>query len=112
VSDTTNTDVILAKGPIDLAGSWDSLWSAVTAGIGTKLVDLLTIVGVAIVVMALAKWAWDRRRGGGGGGGSSAVWGALLVGALLSAPGVILPIMLQIMDAIANAVYNVWKNAG
>ena len=107
-----NTDVLMSAGPIDLAGSWSTLWSAVESALGTKLTTLMAVVGTIIVVMALVKWAWDRRRGQGGGGGSQAIWGALLVGAILSAPGVILPIMLQVVDAIANAVYSVWKNAG
>ena len=109
-----NTDVLVSAGPIDLNGSWITLWGAVESALGTKLTTLMAVIGTIIVVMALVKWAWDRRRGqgGGGGGGSQAIWGALLVGAILSAPGVIIPVMLQVVDAIANAVYSVWKNAG
>ncbi|GAB2733291.1 hypothetical protein [Nocardioides pakistanensis] len=98
---------------IDLSGAWDKFWGAITAASGAdQIINLLGIIGVALVAMALIKWAWDRRRGGGGGMGqqSSAVWGALLIGAILSAPGVILPILLTFMDVIANAGISIWNN--
>lgn len=109
---SANGDVLLAAGPINLSGSWNTLWSSVEGAIGSKLTTLMAVIGTLIVVLALVKWAWDRRRGQGGGQGSGAIWGALLVGAILSAPGVIIPVGLTIVDALANAVYSVWKNAG
>ena len=96
---------------IDLSGKWDTLWAGLVGGTEFgKITGLLGVIGVAIVAMALIKWAWDRRRGGGAGQ-SGAVWGALLVGALLSAPDLIIPILLTILDVIGNAVISVWNKS-
>lgn len=97
---------------INLAGGWDTVWSAIQSAIGNQLTALLTAVGVLIVVASLFKWMWDRRRSGGGGmGQSSGVLWSLLVGATLSAPGLLIPIFLTILDAIANAVLGIWNSA-
>lgn len=98
-------------GDIDLSASWDTFWTAVSGPAG-PILSLLSVVGVLLVVMALVKWAWDRRRGGGGGMGqqSSAVWGALLVGSILSAPNILIPMLLLVMDVIANAGISVFNS--
>lgn len=93
---------------IDLTGAWGTFFAAFETSVGVgRILTLLSILGVLIVVMALIKWAWDRRRGGGMGQ-SGAVWGSLLVGALMCAPKILIPVFLFILDAVANAVYNVW----
>ena len=95
---------------IDLNGSWGRFWGSITstASIG-RLMTLLSIIGVLIVAAALVKWAWDRRRGMSGGGGSGAVWGSLLVGAVLSAPNLLIPIVLQIFDILVNSIAKIWN---
>lgn len=95
---------------IDFTGGWTTLWNGITSSIGPQFATLLNVVGVAIVVMAIFKWAWDRKRSGGGMGNTSNVWGALLVGCMLAAPGLIVPIFLTILDAIASAAVGIWNN--
>lgn len=97
---------------VNLTESWGTLWSAITAGIGPGLPRLMAIIGVALVAFAIVKWAWDRRRGGGMGKGGGGIMGALLIGAILSSPSVLLPIFLTIVDGVANAVIQIWNNAG
>lgn len=99
-----------AGDKIDLSGAWDDLWNALTAGTGFESVTkLMAVIGVALVVFAVVKWAWAKGTGRGGGGGNN-VAGALLVGALLAAPDVLLPIVLQIFDVVANAVKSVFES--
>lgn len=105
----TPQTVVQASGPVNLKGSWDSFWNAVEGQAG-PILTLASIFGCVIVVAAIVKWAWDRRRGGGGGN-SGAVWGALLVGCILAAPGVLIPIVLGFLDVVANAVIEVFESA-
>lgn len=99
-------------GEVDLGGSWEQFWNAVQGQAG-PILDLLGVIGVLMVVLAVVKWAWDRRRGQGGGYGqqSNAIWGALLIGSILSAPGIVLPIVLYMFDVIANAAIDVFNSA-
>lgn len=106
------TAVILAASgadkPINLKGSWTTFWNAISnaAGMG-GLLRLAAVIGVALVVFAVVKWAWDRRRGEKGSFG--AIWGALVIGLILSAPNVAMPIAFTLLDAIANAGIAVWN---
>lgn len=109
VTNTVAQMVVLAA-KIDLESSWSKFWSAVRTQAG-PILDLAAVVGVLMIVIAIAKWAWDRRRGQGGGGQSQAIWGALLVGCMFSAPAVIIPMFLLIMDVIANAAISVWQSS-
>lgn len=98
---------------VDLAGSWNNFKDALgsTAGVG-QLLNLLAIVGMALIAAAFLKWAWDRRKSGGMGGGGNGMMGALIVGFVLSAPGFIIPAVLGVLDLLINAIVNIWnKNA-
>ncbi|HEX9229305.1 MAG TPA: hypothetical protein VF885_22125 [Arthrobacter sp.] len=97
-------------GAVNLAGSWTKFWNAITAGY-PGITTMMSIIGVALVVFALVKWAWDRRRGGSMGQGAQPLWGALIPGAVLAAPTVILPILLQLLDWLANIVLSMVQTA-
>lgn len=94
---------------IDLNGSWSRFWNSITSAANIdRLMTLLSIVGVIIVAAAIVKWSWDRRRGVHAGN-SGAVWGSLLVGAVLSAPNLLIPIVLQIFDILVNSIAKIWS---
>lgn len=105
------THIITAvpMGDVNLKGSWSSFWGAISGGFG-GLTTMLSIVGVGLVVVAIGKWVWDRRRQGGAGN-HQPLWGALLVGALLCAPTVLMPLLLTVMDAVANIGISLFKAA-
>jgi len=92
---------------VNLKGSWSNFWGAITAGF-PLITSMMSFVGVALVVIAVAKWVWERRRQGGAGN-HQPLWGALLVGALLVAPTVLLPLLLTILDGVANIGVSVFK---
>jgi hypothetical protein len=104
-----NRNITPMAAGVNLSDSWNQFWGAVQ-GPAAPLLNLVKIVGVALVVMAFAKWAWDRRRRGGAGD-SSGIWAALLIGALMSAPGVIIPMVLRIFDIVVNASISIWNNS-
>lgn len=92
---------------VDFSSGWDQVWSAISGSMGEGLTDLLTVVGVLLVVFAIVVWFWQRRRGGGNnGGGSSGLIYTIIVGAILAAPGAIIPAFLTIIDLVANAALN------
>lgn len=102
---------------VDLSSGWTSVWDGLKGdGAFAGVMNLLTAVGAVIVVMAIAKLLWEKRRGGGGGGGgmgggkTDGIMWALALGAILAAPNLILPVMLTILDTIANGVAGVFEN--
>lgn len=97
-----NIHTAVPAADVNFAGGWNTLWSAITSGF-PQLVNIITIVGVILVAGTLAKWAWDRRRGGNLAQGAQPVWGVLIIGALLMAPTVVMPLLLIVVDGIANA---------
>lgn len=97
----------LAGGKVDLSGLWDKFYGALTASTGFDKISLiLGIVGLLVVLIALCKFFWDKRNGGGmggRGGGGNLMW-PIMVGLFLSAPSIVIPVFLQIIDIILNAV--------
>jgi hypothetical protein len=91
---------------VDLSGAWSTFWNAVTASAGAQLTNVLSVVGVAILVFSFAGYLWQRARNRGGDNGNL-IW-AIAVGATMAAPGVIFPLMLAIVDTIANAAIGVY----
>ncbi|MCU6479093.1 hypothetical protein [Arthrobacter sp. A2-55] len=92
---------IVAADTVNLKGGWSSFWSAITSGF-PGITTMMTVIGVILVVGAILKWAWDRRRGGNMSQGHQNLWGALIPGAILAAPALLFPIMLGILDWVAN----------
>lgn len=99
---------MLAQQEIDLQGGWESFYNSVRSSVGSGLFDLLTGLGAVIVVIAILKWIWDKRRGGAR---SQGVLWAIVVGAILAAPGLIIPVMLGIIDTVANAFVDLFDRA-
>lgn len=98
--------IVPMAGEIDLEGAFSTAWNGLKSGFGAgTLSTMLTTVGVILVLFAVGKFLWDRRRGSGGN--TQAVWGALIVGSVLAAPEVLLPLLLKILDFIANSVVKI-----
>jgi hypothetical protein len=93
---------ILHAADIDISSQWTLLWTAVTAG-APKLGAILMAVGGILVVAALVMWV-IKRRTQRGLGDMTAVWGSLIIGSVLLAPAVVIPIILKLIDIIANIV--------
>lgn len=97
---------------INLSGGWATLWSALNIPPGLTVV--LTVVGVIIVVFAIIKWIIDRKRMGNSNMGQSStplMW-AMIAGAALAAPNIIIPIALTFLDWIINGLVSLWNGTG
>lgn len=97
-------------GRIDLTRGWDATWLSLTEGF-PGLGRTLAFVGVAIVVLSLVQWAWASRRGRGQGQAARPVWGALIIGSLLTAPTVIVPLLLGVLSTLINIVISLFSTA-
>lgn len=95
---------------ISLKGGWEKLWSAVSGAAGTGLTTALTVIGVALVLIAVIGYIWQRRRGGGGQS-SGLIW-TLIIGAILAGPTIVMPLLLTLIDWILNMFVNLGKNVG
>jgi hypothetical protein len=112
----SNESVVMASGgdEIDLSGGWDTLWGSLTDATGFgNVMNLVTVIGVAIVVLAFLGWLWKKFSnrpvpGMGSGGGSGLVW-AMIVGAVLTAPNLLLPTVLTFVDLLLNAGVSIFQ---
>lgn len=94
--------VISADGTTsNLSGGWSTLWGKITSAY-PNLSPLMTSIGIIIVVLAAAKYVWEKRRGGGGNT-NALVW-SLVIGGLLAAPGLLVPVILKLADSAINFI--------
>ncbi|AYG03422.1 hypothetical protein [Gryllotalpicola protaetiae] len=112
----THSALILADngsttGNIDLVTPWNTLWSSVQDTVGPQILNLMTIVGVILVVFAIGKWIFDKRRGGGAHKGLDTLLWAFLAGCVLAAPGLLIPAVVNFLDYGANAILHLISHA-
>lgn len=88
---------------VNLAGLWDQKWAEIAPG-NEALLEAMGLVGLVVLVGALIMWVWRRNQGQSQG--MTSLWPAMAIGALLSAPGVMLPAVLNIIDIVMNMVLN------
>jgi len=91
---------------VDLSGSWQTFWSAITQA-APQITGFMSVLGVAILLFSLVGYLWSRMRRQGSSDGGRLIW-AVIVGATLAAPGVLFPLMLGLADMIANAAIGIW----
>lgn len=105
------------RNEIDFSGAWAHVWDTLSAVPGFGAIKAL--LGVAAVIFAfwgIWDYLWFRGKRGAGFGGhqqSAGNQGLYLIGfaVLLSAPWVVLPIGLYIVDVVANAALDIAGSA-
>ncbi|MCL6424365.1 hypothetical protein Bequi_13425 [Brachybacterium sp. JHP9] len=87
---------------VNFAGGWDTVWGAVSGQLG-GVATLLTVIGMLMVLFSVLAWIYQKRRGANmqGLGG---VFVVLFIGAVMAAPGAIIPGILRIIDWVANGL--------
>ena len=93
--------MIIASAPINLANSWSTAWTAISGPLGA-FASLMGVIGALMVVVGVAGYIWERRRGGGGS--HSKLIYTIVIGAILAAPGVVVPALLTAVDFLINAI--------
>lgn len=95
------------NGAVNLSGSWDTLWNAITSGAGPQFTAILSVLGVGIVVVSLLGFLFGRLRKKTDNNGKLLI--ALAVGGVLAAPGVVFPLVLQLADLVINAIISLYN---
>lgn len=91
------------NGKVDFKSGWNTLWGAVESAV-PNLGTIMAAIGVAIIVLALITYFWQKRRGGLGQN-TQAIWGAVIFGALMCAPAIVIPLLLTILEWVANILF-------
>lgn len=99
---------VIKSGAINISDQWNLLWSAVSSG-APALTGILSAVGALLVIGALVMWV-IKRRTQRGLGDLTAVWGSLIIGAVLLAPAVVIPLILKLVDIIVNIVVSLGQS--
>lgn len=100
------------KNEVDFSGGWNEFWDSLTKGVGAdSIINLMSVIGVAFVVVALIAWAVKKATGKNVPGGQGGIGGALILGAVLCAPSVVIPMILTLFDLVANAFVSVFTNS-
>lgn len=88
-----------------IVNAWNNLFSTINS-VAPGLLVILTIVGAAIIVWAVASYLYKKRRGGGAGGFPIAL---TVLGALLLGPQVVGPAVCAVLDAFLVLAVRVFE---
>lgn len=88
---------------VDFSGGWNTFWGAISGELG-GVTTLLTVIGMLMVLGSVLGYIWMKRRNANVKDGLSGVFIVMFVGAVLAAPGALIPLVLTIVDWAANAV--------
>lgn len=92
---------------ISLVERWDSLWGSISADYGGhSLSEIVGYFGIALIIASLGLYAWRNSRGRSGGG-FSPIFYATILGAALSAPNMIIPFFLRVLEFLISAVIGI-----
>ena len=97
--------MVLLPTAVKLEDAWKEFWGAIT-GPAAGILKIATWVGVVIVVAAVFAWLFERKRGGGVMSGQKSqglIW-AIVLGAVLAGPDLLIPLVLKIADWVVNTV--------
>lgn len=91
-------------GSINLVTSWNTAWSDVSGPL-SSFTNLMAVVGSVMVVFGIVGYLWERKRGGGGNH-QKLIW-TIVIGAILSGPSIMIPLLLTLIDYVVNAVISI-----
>lgn len=87
---------------VSVAAQWDEFWGTLTES-NPQITGILSFVGIAIAAWAVIRWIMDARNGGATRAGKGPMW-LLFLGLALTAPGMVIPLVLSVFDIVANLV--------
>lgn len=99
-NDTGGEALLDTETSIDLSGVWGDAWATLSPD-AQGLLEIASYIGVALIVVSLVTYAWQRRNGKAKAG--PLVW-TLVIGCLACAPNLLIPGVLHLIDGTATAV--------
>lgn len=108
--DSEGTTTVYSSTPleVDLSGQWGTLWGTLKQAL-PALPTMLGMVALILVVLAIISWIWGKRRNIKAGD-NQAMIGAIIVAAVFAAPDLVIPLLLTIIDGVANFVIRLTGN--
>lgn len=108
-----NSILIPLAGSVDLSGQWSKLWNLIkgVTGIGSWL-DFFGLLGLACIIFALIRMFWSNYRHNTplkDGAKQASVLGSIIVGMIFAAPTIIIPLLLNLVDIVANAIIKIFN---
>lgn len=94
---------------IDISRHWETAWSALTRLAGGGLTTVMAWVGLAIVASSVVVLIWRKFRRKGEQGQAGMLGWAIAFGAILAGPDLLIPLVLNVVDAVANVAVGMWK---
>lgn len=94
---------------VDLSGQWGTLWGAVKSAI-PSISTILGMIALVLVVVATISWVWGKRRNVRAGDNQPMI-GAIVVACVFAAPDLVFPLLLTIVDGLANFAINITQGA-
>lgn len=94
----------------NFSSSWNTFWSAISGQLGGVL-TIMTWVGVVLVVFSVVGWIYKKRQGGSLSQGLSGVFITMVVGMVLCSPQLLIPLILRIVDFVANTAASLLQRA-
>ena len=88
-------------GALNLAGSWNTAWTAISGPLG-RVSIWLAVGGALLAVVAIVEYA--RERHGTSGGKHAKLLYTIVVGADLAVPGIVVPALLTSVDFVVNTL--------
>lgn len=88
-------------GALNLVRSWNTAWTAISGPLG-RVSTWLAVVGALLVVVAIVEYA--RGRHSTSGGKHAKLLYTIVVGAVLAAPGFVVPALLTSVDFVVNTL--------
>lgn len=96
----SNTTTLAAN--IKLESGWNTFWNAVNSATGTKITSFMAVAGVCAMVFAIISYGWGKFRNRPAQPGT-VMW-AMIVGALLAGPAIIIPTLLKLGDLVVALI--------
>lgn len=102
----------MSGSSINLSGSWTTFWAKVSGATGmSDVLMYLGWIGMLVVVGGIFTYLWKKRRSQGQGvSGMGQIGWAMLVGAILAAPSVLIPVLLWFVDLVANLAIGIFSH--
>ena len=96
-------------GVTDFRGGFDNFWSTITDSM-PGLETFMNIIGIILVLFAVISYLWQHRKGSNWGGGTNVMVGAAVFGAVMMAPGILLPLILGVVDWLVAFFYDLFSD--
>jgi len=100
--------VVVHASAVDLTTGWNGLMGLLPSG----LTLVMAIVGIALIIWVLLRWWWKHRHGSQGGVMKGAPVIGILIGVLLAAPLVVMPVILTFLSGLIQIGSNILTAIG